>query len=150
MGLEISPHKRASRYQSVSGGVTRRFLTREVIRTARYFSHTKLLMPICSHGKSARWAGSAGTHCRNPSQSEECFSIAIRTSWLRVHPAPRPNRIPMRTNYGLTLNSTLAQFPVRVLQCEFGFLLNPRSGAIVNVPLPFPSITSNVGSSSSP
>jgi hypothetical protein len=44
----------------------------------------------------------AGTRCRNPGQPDECFSIEIRTSWLRVHPAPRPSRIPMRTNYGLT------------------------------------------------
>jgi hypothetical protein len=48
------------------------------------------------------------------------------------------------------ISQLLIQFPVSVLQCEFGLLLNPRSGAIVNVPLPFPSMTSKEGSLSSP
>lgn len=37
----------------------------------------------------------------------------------------------------------------KVAQCEFASLTKPHSGAMVKVPLPFPSMTSNVASSSS-
>jgi hypothetical protein len=91
---------------------------------------------------------SAGAPCA------ECDWQALRHNSVHHYAVLRMNgdyvEYAMRDELRAHLNSTLAQFPVRVLQCEFGLLLNPRSGAIVNVPLPFPSITSNVGSSSSP